>query len=85
MNEVPFYIDIIGWAGAATLLIAYFFLSNGTFKSNSYIYQGLNASASVCLIINTYSYGTIPLVVLNTTWLLIGLNSIRKLAMAPSK
>lgn len=81
MNEVPFIIDIIGWIGAATLLVAYMLLSNGKLISHSYSYQGLNAAASICLIINTYMYGTIPLVVLNSTWFLIGLNSMRKLAM----
>ena len=84
MNEIHIIVDIIGWIGAAALLIAYLMISNGKLASNSYIYQGLNSGASVCLIYNTYTYGTVPLVVLNSIWLLIGLNTIRKRIMEPT-
>lgn len=78
-NEIPFYIDIIGWIGASSLLLAYLLISNGKLIASTYSYQGLNALGSICLIINTYSYGTIPLVMLNSIWLLIGLNTLRKI------
>jgi hypothetical protein len=83
MNEIHIIVDIIGWAGAGVLLFAYLFVSNGKMAAKSYIYQGLNAFASICLIYNTYTYGTIPLVALNTAWLLISLNTIRTILMAP--
>ena len=78
-NNVPLYIDIIGWIGASSLLIAYLMISNGKLVATSYRYQCLNSLGSICLIINTYTYGTIPLVLLNSIWLLIGLNTIRKI------
>lgn len=78
MNEVHIIVDIIGWIGACALLIAYIMISNGKLTAETYTYQGLNAGASVCLIYNTYTYGTMPLVALNIAWLLIGLNTIRK-------
>lgn len=76
MGEVHIMIDIIGWVGAISLLAAYLLISNGKLSAKTYGYQGLNLLGSVCLIINSYSYGTIPLVALNTTWLLIGLYTI---------
>lgn len=79
MGEVSIMIDIIGWIGAISLLVAYLLISNGKLAAKTYAYQGLNLLGSVCLIINSYSYGTIPLVALNTTWLLIGLNTVRVL------
>ena len=78
-NHIPLYIDVIGWIGASCLLIAYLLISNGKLSANTYTYQVLNAFGSICLIINTYIYGTIPLVMLNSTWLLIGLHTLRKL------
>lgn len=78
-NDIPLYIDVIGWIGASSLLIAYLLISNGKLTAASYNYQGLNAIGSICLIINTYTYGTIPLVMLNSIWLLIGLNTLRKI------
>jgi len=78
-NNIPLFIDVIGWIGASCLLIAYLLISNGKLSANTYTYQILNAFGSICLIINTYIYYTIPLVMLNSIWLLIGLNTLRKL------
>ena len=78
-NNIPLYIDVIGWIGAGCLLIAYLLISNGKLSATTYTYQVLNTFGSICLIINTYIYGTIPLVMLNSIWLLIGLNTLRKL------
>ncbi len=76
MNDQKILMDLVGWAGAATLLIAYLLVSSGKVSAKTVLYQNLNIFGSFCLIINTYYYGTMSLVFLNTMWALIGLYSL---------
>lgn len=77
MDELKLLMDLVGWLGAASLLSAYLLISNGKVKPKTFLYQGLNILGSFFLIANTYYYGTMALVFLNSVWALIGLNSIR--------
>ncbi|HPF45575.1 MAG: hypothetical protein KDF58_09255 [Alphaproteobacteria bacterium] len=79
MDNLKLMMDVIGWVGALSLLLAYLLISNGKLDASTKLYQYLNLIGSFCLISNTYYYGTMALVFLNTVWALIGINSLRKL------
>lgn len=71
--SVELCINIIGWAGALALLIAYLLISSGKTHGKSYLYQGLNIFGCIGFIINSGYFGALPSVGLNVIWLGIGL------------
>lgn len=79
MDDLKILMDMVGWIGAGALLVAYLLISNGKISAKTYLYQNLNLLGSFCLIANTYYYGTMALVFLNSVWALIGLNSLRSI------
>lgn len=64
-------IDILGWLGAAALLVAYALVSKGRFTGASVPYQALNVVGSIGLIINTVYYGAYPSTFVNVVWIVI--------------
>lgn len=78
MINVTLLVEIIGWVGAGLLLSAYLLISNGKLVAKNYLYQGMNIFGSFCLIANTYYYGTMSLVFLNSAWTLIGIMALMK-------
>ena len=72
------FIDIAGWFGAITVLVAYYLVSTKKTKSNSKLYQGLNLVGAAALVLNTFWYGAVPSASLNLVWGLIALISLWK-------
>jgi hypothetical protein len=66
-------IDITGWAGSACVLIAYGLLSIQKLTAASRLYQWLNISGSICLIVNTIFYSAYPSTFVNIVWLFIAI------------
>jgi hypothetical protein len=62
-------IDLLGWGGAAAVLVAYGLVSAGRLSGRSGVYQLLNAGGSVLLMINTYYYRAYPSTFVNVLWL----------------
>ena len=56
MNDQKLLMDLVGWVGAATLLIAYLLVSKGKVSAKTIFYQNLNIFGSLCLVINTYYF-----------------------------
>ena len=50
-----FLINIIGWAGVALLIIAYWMVSTKKCQGNSILYQVLNVIGALLLIINFFT------------------------------
>lgn len=71
-------IDIIGWFGAAALLIAYALVSTRRVEGDSTPYQSLNIVGSIFLMVNTVRYGAYPSAFVNLIWLGIAIYAIRK-------
>ena len=71
-------IDILGWIGAAGLLIAYALISAKRVEGDSTGYQLLNTVGSIFLMINTIHYGAFPSALLNLFWLGVALYAMRK-------
>ena len=71
-------IDIVGWCGVATLLIAYGLISTKKLEGDSFIYQFLNLAGSALLIINSFYYGAYPSVGVNMAWIGIAIFALTR-------
>jgi hypothetical protein len=71
-------IDLLGWGGAAGVLVAYGMVSAGRLTGRSGAYQLLNAAGSVLLMINTYYYRAYPSTFVNVLWLGIAMYALAR-------
>ena len=67
MNNYIWF-DVIGWLGAAALLVAYAMISHKKLEGDSATYQVLNISGSLLLAANTIFYGSYPSTFVNLIW-----------------
>jgi hypothetical protein len=72
MSALQIAVEIVGWAGAALILLAYLLLSAGRLTGQSLVYQGMNVVGAAGFIINGWWHGALPSAALNVLWLLIG-------------
>jgi hypothetical protein len=70
------WFDVIGWSGAAALLVAYAMVSFRKLEGDSIPYQFLNVVGSFLLAVNTISYGAYPSTFVNVIWIGIAVFSI---------
>ncbi len=70
------WIDILGWMGAAAVVVAYALVSTKRVSGDSTAYQLLNLVGSIFLIINTVHYGAYPSTLVNVVWLGIAVYAI---------
>ena len=70
------WFDVIGWVGAAALLVAYAMISHKKLEGDSAMYQLLNISGSILLAVNTIFYGSYPSTFVNLIWAGIAVFSI---------
>lgn len=71
-------IDIIGWVGAITLLLAYGAVSRGMVQGTSFGYQLANAIGSVGLLLNSTYYHAFPSTFVNIVWVGIAVVTMAK-------
>ncbi len=72
-------IDIIGWIGSIEVILAYGLNSYQKIRSNSLLYQMLNLTGGIFLIINTVYYGAYPSTAINIVWVVIATIAIASL------
>ena len=72
-------LDIIGWAGAVFILIAYLSLSIRKVRLSSKLYFFWNVSGAICIGINSYYNHAFPSVLANFFWLSIAIYGFYKL------
>jgi hypothetical protein len=72
MTPVQIAVEIVGWAGALLILLAYLLLSAGRLTGQSLVYQGMNVVGAAGFVINGWWHGALPSAALNVLWLLIG-------------
>lgn len=82
-NRVWF--DVVGWVGAAALLIAYAMVSHRKLEGDSATYQLLNISGSILLAANTIFYGSYPSTFVNFIWAGIAVVAIVRRKRAASR
>ena len=73
MTPVELAVEIVGWAGAILLLLAYLLLSTGKLAAQSLTYQAMNVIGAAGFVINGWWHGALPSAALNVLWLMIGL------------
>lgn len=74
--SLDFAIDVIGWLGAGSLLLAYVLLSMKRLDGQSTTYQVLNLGGAIGLILNSGYYGAYPSALLNVIWAGIGVATL---------
>jgi phosphatidylserine synthase len=67
------FIDILGWTGSILYLIAYALVSVKKTEGDSALYQGMNISAGILLVVYTLYLGAYATTGLNAVWVPIGL------------
>ena len=72
-------VDILGWAGAGCLLLAYWLVSSARVLGRSWAYQLLNIAGAVLLSVNSGYHGAFPSVGLNAVWIVVGIMTLRAL------
>jgi len=72
MTTERLLIEIVGWAGAGLILVAYLLLSTGKLTGQSRLYQWMNVAGAAGFVINSGWNGAIPSAALNVVWMLIG-------------
>ena len=72
MTATEVAVEILGWAGASLILLAYLLLSAGKVTGHSLVYQAMNVVGAAGFIVNGWWHGAIPSAVLNVIWMLIG-------------
>ena len=72
-------IDVVGWVGAAALIIAYALVSTKRLSGHSLPFQLLNLLGGLLLIINTLFYKAYPSSFLNLVWAGIAIATIIRL------
>ena len=78
MNATTLVVDIAGWLGAGSLLLAYALLSMGRLRPRVG-YQLLNLAGGLGLAVNTAYHQAWPPTVVNVVWLVIGVTAITRL------
>jgi hypothetical protein len=69
-------IDILGWVGSLEVIAAYGLNSFQKLKSTSAIFQLLNLTGGIFLIINTLYYGAYPSTFINIVWVAIAVPAL---------
>jgi hypothetical protein len=69
-------IELVGWAGAVAVLLAYGLVSAERVTSRSLSYQLLNIGGAVGLVINGGWNGAIPSAAVNLIWIGIGVYAL---------
>ena len=72
MTPVELAVEVVGWAGAVLILLAYLLLSAGKLTGQSLTYQAMNVLGAAGFVINGWWHRALPSAVLNVLWLLIG-------------
>lgn len=70
--------NIIGWAGAALILLAYLLVSTRKLSSVSKQFQWLNLFGAIGIIINSSVHRAFPSVGLNVVWAVIAVYGLVK-------
>jgi hypothetical protein len=69
-------LEITGWLGVVSYVLAYLLLTLGMLKPNGYPFHILNMIGAANLIVYSMEYGDKPNVAVNVIWLMIGIGAV---------
>ena len=78
MTEIA--VEVVGWAGATLILLAYLLLSAGRLTGQSPLYQWMNVVGAAGFVVNGWWHGAKPSAVLNVIWFLIGVIALWRIS-----
>ena len=84
MTPVQLAVEIVGWAGALLILLAYALLSSGRLDGQSRVYQWMNVFGAAGFVVNGWWHGALPSTTLNVVWMLIGGIALWRIAQRSS-
>ena len=73
------FTEISGWYGMLALIVAYGLASFGVIEGEGLVYQILNLTGGIGLIVVAASKGVVQSVLLNIFWILIGVVTISRI------
>ncbi len=79
MTFTQILIEIVGWTGSVLIIGAYALNLNGKLEANDLRYIWANIIGAVFFMINSYTHGAMPSVVVNIVWIGFAVNSIIKI------
>ena len=65
--------EVLGWYGVMAILGAYFLLTINVFSSENLVYQSLNLTGSIGILLDAYFQKNYQPVVLNIFWAIIAI------------
>jgi hypothetical protein len=71
--------EVLGWIGSIEILLAYGLISFQKLKTDSVIFQSLNFTGGIFLIINSIYHEAYPFTFINSIWVLIALPALLKI------
>jgi hypothetical membrane protein len=72
-------IEVLGWIGSIAILAAYGLNSFQKIKSDSVLFQVLNLTGGIFLILNSIYHEAYPFTFINSIWVLIALPALIKI------
>jgi hypothetical protein len=76
-----FFVETIGWIGAVEVIIAYALNSSGALASDSVVFQVLNLTGAIFLIVNTWFNKAYPSMVINIIWTVIAIAALIRITL----
>jgi hypothetical protein len=76
-----FFVETIGWIGAVEVIIAYALNSSGSLASDSVVFQVLNLTGAIFLIVNTWFNKAYPSMVINIIWTVIAIAALIRIML----
>lgn len=73
------FAELSGWYGMFALIVAYFLVSFGIINAEGLVFQLVNLTGGIGLLIVAASKGVVQSVILNFFWAAIGLVAIARL------
>ena len=65
------FVEIVGWTGAALILLAYLLVTIGRLTGQSLAFQWMNLLGAAGFVVNGWWHGALPSASLNVVWMLI--------------
>lgn len=73
------FAEVCGWYGMIALIVAYFLVSFSWITGDGIVYQLLNLTGGIGLLIVAASKGVLQSVILNFFWAIIGIIAIARI------
>lgn len=64
-------IEVVGWAGACLILLAYLLVTAGRLTGQSPAFQWMNLAGAAGFVVNGAWHGAVPSATLNVVWMAI--------------